>query len=776
MRIICLVWTLLFSLFVNIAYSQSHDYVFVRNNSTIVKDSSGITMQFPWAGGFNSPQFSAIDLNADGIKDLFVFDKIGNRISCFINNGIANSVSYTFAPEYAFYFPPMISWVQLIDYNNDGKEDIFTYSNGGIKVFKNYSTTYLFFKQYKNPIMSSYNGNYTNLFCLSEDYPAIVDIDNDGDLDILNFSVLGKYVNYHKNLSMENYGNADSLVFKLSDESWGCFAESEASNVLKLDSCFHSTKTFEIDEKSIPKHSGSTLLAADLNGDGLKDLIIGDVDYANLIKLTNGGTYDTAHITAQDTNFPSNTNKVWLYSFPSAQYLDVNNDGKKDLIVSPYDANLTTSENYKSCWYYKNTGTNTNPVFQFQTEDFLQHDMIDVGTGAYPVLFDFDNDGLKDLFVSNIGYRDTSYLINGALHSDFVSKIALYKNTGTATSPAFKLITRDFAHISALKLIAAFITFGDINNDGKAEMIVGNSDGKLYLFVNNGTLSNPNFVLSQTSYQNIDAGDYSTPQLFDLDKDGLLDLIIGERQHFWKDASNNIIARKGNLNYYRNTGTLSNPIFSFITDSLGGIDVTNYTVSNYGFSTPCFFRTSSGETRLIVGNEDAKLFYYKNIDNNLNGKFTLSDTLIHVANYAVHQIAEGSRSAAAIADLDNDGYQDIIVGNAAGGLAYYKGSPLNILSANDNNFDKPKNFHIFPNPASTNITLIPVNLDVESSAELEITDMYGKLIFKDSYNNTDKINISVAAFRNGIYLCNIKTFKDRNIGLSSQTERFIVMH
>ena len=37
----------------------------------------------PWAGGFNSPQFSEADLNGDGFMDLFSFDRDGNVIKVF---------------------------------------------------------------------------------------------------------------------------------------------------------------------------------------------------------------------------------------------------------------------------------------------------------------------------------------------------------------------------------------------------------------------------------------------------------------------------------------------------------------------------------------------------------------------------------------------------------------------------------------------------------------------------------------------------------------------
>ena len=57
---------------------------FERNNSIVVLKTNGDTLKNPWAGGFNSVQFSEIDLNLDGIKDLFVFDRTGNRISTFI--------------------------------------------------------------------------------------------------------------------------------------------------------------------------------------------------------------------------------------------------------------------------------------------------------------------------------------------------------------------------------------------------------------------------------------------------------------------------------------------------------------------------------------------------------------------------------------------------------------------------------------------------------------------------------------------------------------------
>src|SRR4051812_36435834 len=70
---------------------------FVRKDSVPVYYNS-VLRPFAWAGGFNSTQFSEIDLNQDGIMDLFAFDRAGNKIITFINSGIPNQVSYVFAP------------------------------------------------------------------------------------------------------------------------------------------------------------------------------------------------------------------------------------------------------------------------------------------------------------------------------------------------------------------------------------------------------------------------------------------------------------------------------------------------------------------------------------------------------------------------------------------------------------------------------------------------------------------------------------------------------
>lgn len=720
-------------------------------------------LKYPWAGGLNSCQFGQIDINLDGIPDLVIFDRHGNRILPFINKGTPGIPDYEFHPEFASLFPDLHDWVIFADYNRDGKQDIFTYSLGGVRVFRNVSTSNLKFQLVTNLLQSYYYTGYVGILVTNVDYPAIADIDSDGDLDLLTFFGLGSYIEYHKNLSMEKYGNCDSLDFRLSDKCWGDCKESEGSNKISLNIiCPYKSSTLPEPacNKTGSKHTGSTLLATDLDGNGVKDLILGDVDFPDLIALVNGGTKDSAHMISQDTLFPPNTIPVTLFSFPAMDFLDLDNDGVKDLVVSPFDPGLTVAENYKSVWFYKNTGSDSIPDFQFVTDRFFQDEMIDVGSNAFPVLFDINGDGLPDLFIGDYGYYDSSYYSQGFLISVYTSKIAYYKNTGNLFNPQFTFMTDDFAGLSNLHLQGIFPTFGDVDGDGDADMIVGNKDGTLIYFENTaGPGKEPVFAPPQYNYQNIDVGDFSTPQLFDLDHDGLPDLIIGEE--------------KGNLNYYHNNGTLANPVFVFVTDSLGKVNVTNYNLSYNGYSTPCFFRDPSGKVRLISGSEQGTIFYYTDIENNLNGKFTLSDSLYTLIDTSPFQIQCGWRTAPCIGPLSDPNYLDLIVGNYSGGLNYFsrRSNPHVIRS-----LETPKpDLTVYPNPADKEVFLKFGGSQNFLKLNITLVNSLGQKVYEKIILDHTKISIKTGSLPSGIYVIHIY-FSFNPSSFSYSSAKVVIRH
>ncbi len=737
---------------------------FIRNDSIPVK-INGSYITNPWAGGINFIQASEIDLNQDGIKDLFIFDRTGNKIRTFINNGTANNVDYRYAPQYESKFPNLHDWALLRDYNCDGKEDIFSYSGGGFAVYKNTSSianglqftlvTPLQYSMYYPPSVTT----IYNLYISSVDIPAITDIDGDGDLDIITFGILGTYLEYHQNQSMELYGSCDSLKFQIKNNCWGFAAESPYTNIFTLhDTCSGNIANpgLAIDTiaaggvRSADRHSGSCELCLDLNGDGDKDLVVGGVSYNNLTAVTNGGSPLLANMTAVDPAFPSHdssTTAVNMTLFPCAYYLDVNNDGKKDLLVSPNAPNV--SENFNSLIYYKNIGTSSYPVFQFQQSNLLQDNMIEVGEGAYPVLFDYDNDGLKDLFVGNYGYFNTP---------NYTHQIAQFRNTGTASNPQFELITRDYANLSSLGIANMMPAFGDLDGDGDADMIIGGLDGKLQYFENNAPIGSPaNFVLSQANFKNsfnhpIDIGDCAAPQIVDVDNDGKNDLVIG--------------GRNGKITYYHHTGigTEHVPVMDSVTNYWGDVKVTQYGYTT-GYSTPFVFK-QSGVTKLLAGSEEGHLRLYGNIDGNLNGSFTMLDSVYL-------NIYEGTRTALTGADITNDGYMDLIIGNYAGGVSYYKGCST-ILSINNIDNSVHWHFDLFPNPADNTVN-VKIQMDNNNAYTLDLYTIMGQLVMSQKIINNTAV-LRTGNLSQGIYICKVSEINNSGNKINSLVKRIVIQH
>ena len=688
-------------------FSQS---VFDKKDSVKVFFQDDV-FDYPWTGGYNFCQFSSIDLNGDSIKDLFVFDKTGNRISTFLNTGKNNEVSYRYAPEYVSSFPMLTSWVLLYDYDNDGKEDIFSSTSGGVKVHRNISNgRELKFQLQSSLLMSNYN-SLLNLYVSPADLPAIVDVDSDGDVDVLTFSILGSTLEWHKNLSQELYGHSDSLIFQLETSCWGKFEENNLSNEITLNVSCQGRDN----EQGGSRHSGSTLLALDIDGDRDKDLLVGDVSSKQLTLLINGGDLKNALIVSQDRSFPSNTKAVEIINFPAAFLLDINNDNKQDLIVSPNAPNV--SENFQSVHLYKNVGSTNVPVFVFEKNNFLQQETVELGEGAYPVLFDIDRDGLKDLMTGNYGYFNSST-------GTYVSKVAFFKNVGNKDTPEYSLINSDLAELSKSNKLNLMPAFGDLDGDGNADMLVGDQDGLIHCYSGIKDSLTNYIKTSGTSYFNIDVGQAGSPFIFDVNADGKLDLVIGEKN--------------GTLNYFPNNGSMTSPLFDTMIEFWGGVDVRlkGYTV---GYSVPYLY-FENGSLKLLVGSESGKIYLYDNLENNLTGNFELVNDFFAGIN-------EGIRTAPSGSDLNGDGLMDLIIGNYSGGLSFYYGTDK--VSIKNNAYSLP-NFKIYPNPVKEKL-IINWAEDLNCETGFTIFSLLGEALIERKLI-TNNSSITLTGIPSGVYL------------------------
>jgi hypothetical protein len=717
--------------------AEAQPLVYSVDPSIPVHQSGNILLS-PWAGGFNSPQFSTMNLNNDGIDDLVVFDRTNNRITTFVASYQYWRMVYIHVPKYETMFPVLSSWLLLVDYNLDNKKDIFTYSYLGVTVYKNISINpdTIVWKLQAQPILTKFGTNTSQVYTNVTDIPAIVDVDNDGDYDILDYDFSsGTNIEMHKNLSQETFGNSDSLMFKDIDQCWGGISENYCDYTFGS-----SCPVLRVAAPNQIQHVGESVLSMfDADGDGDKEVFSGKENCTNLFELQNKGSVLSPVFNSYNT-YPSST-PISFEGIPGIYREDLDFDGKIDMMATPsvfnnYSNNIFNNVDFQNTnRFYKNTGTNAAPVFNYIQNDFLGNDMIELGENAAPSFADYDADGDLDMFIGNRG------LIHGA---SFYATISLYENTGTSLIPDFNLINSDYLNLSSKGYSYIRPFFTDLNGDNAIDLTFAcyntssTTGGYSTKYILNSNLPAAPFAFNINSINIISVSmQEDNPFFYDLDSDGDKDLLIGRGQ--------------GNLSFYRNTGTSSSPVYTKVTDTLGGIHIDNNHQKTW-LSITVLDVNADGNPDLVTGDNKGTLYAYSNFLSNLSGVFT-QQIIFRDSSLAYYNM--GKYLYLSSADLNNDNSPEIIVGNNSGGINIMnKGTSRlgisNIFAAQKTN---QISVSISPNPANSEIRLAS-----EVNCSVTIIDLIGNLVWQKNDLKKDSLEtISITNLSEGFYIVKFTT-------------------
>lgn len=724
--------TCLFTLLCIAGFTQVPKYRVV----SVPVERNNIQLRQPWVGGMNSPQFSSIDLNGDNNKDLFVFDRVGDKVLTYINNGNGTDSTFDYSPKYEKLFPAGLNaWAFIRDYNNDGIADIFAHTGTGTVVFKGkMENGYLAFDTVVPLLMYSSPPYSVNIWTSISDLPVFTDVNFDGDIDVLTYGVFGATIEYYENQTVEHAGegnphfDVDSFQFLSITNCWGNIVQNSVSNSITLNqSCKGTGGMFSQSEGA--RHAGNAIFSFDDNNDHDVDLLNGNIGYNNLAFLNNGGDSSYANITYWDSIFPSCNITVDLPSYPAAFGVDANNDALEDLLISPNA--YSGGRDVHNVMLYKNLNNHVCN-FQYQGDSFLVHEMLDFGSDSKPVFFDFTGDGLKDIVVGNFGYFRPFQTYKGTL--------SFYENIGTLTQPKYKMVTEDYTEnnfpFSNYLLVAPHPAFGDLNGDGHDDMVVGELNGYLHYFKNSGSAAASFPTMTTPQMDTIDVGQYSAPFIYDMNGDSLLDLVVGKKD--------------GKVSYYWNYGTKTNPKYSkdSVNTSLGNINVTQ-NGSNEGYAQPVVVN-DNGSLIMYVGSNSGRVYKYGvNSANLRSGGFTLLDS-----DFLKDDI--GTKAVISIADINSDGLLEYVVGNSRGGLLLYSDSLWDTSTILTVQTIEPAKgaLKVYPNPARGYFVCSVEGVDL-SNAKVELFNVIGEGVSVNANHHTDRVVINTRELSRGFYVVRI---------------------
>ncbi|AFH48795.1 PKD repeat protein [Ignavibacterium album JCM 16511] len=569
-------------------------------------------------------------------------------------------------------------------------------------------------------------GIYNNIFSGGLNNPEIqfvdIDADDDSDLFVLNSDGTFDFYLNKGNRVQPNFELQPSPPTGLILKDWFYFVDIDEDNDFDYFTSNGSVVSFyenignellpnfilnsdtlkDVNGQIIYAEFGSNPLLADIDSDGDYDFFFGNTA-GTVTFYENIGT-PQQFIFNFVTNFWQNIliigtakNSENKHGASSLEFFDYENDGDLDLLWGDFFSN--------SLYFLKNNGNPFAPEMQLISKVFpINQDSVNTQGFNMPRVVDIDGDSDLDLFVS-------------VLYDPTVKQsLMFYENIGNQNSPNYFKVSEDYCNTFDVGNNSHSV-FIDINSDGDNDLFVGslnNPLGTIWYFENTGNSSQPQFQLVTKQFSGINKDLSVVPAFGDIDGDGDFDLFVGKFD--------------GTIEFYLNTGDRFN--YNFVSQGILRDNISS--VIDIGTSsTPFLFDfDSDNDLDLICGAFNGKLYYYKNTGTSENFSFEYVPTFFQI-------IDVGDNSTPEIIDFDNDGTNDLFIGNREGKIFYFKNAGTNEFPAWQH---QQSEFEEFDFGGFSQITF--TDIDNDSDLDAWIGNVKGGIYFfrNTTINSVKEIN------------------------------------
>ena len=469
----------------------------------------------------------------------------------------------------------------------------------------------------------------------------------------------------------------------------------------------------------------------DYDNDGDKDLFITALEGKNSFYINDG-----------EMNFTDISSSIGIFQTDlftyGASFGDIDNDGDLDLFISnrsPVDHN----------YLYRNDSgtyvdiTNSSGISLEGQLSFCS------------IFFDYDKDGLQDIYVSN----DKEENIN-----------RLYKNLGDGV---FQDVS-DFSN-AGVDVSAMSTTLGDFNNDGWFDIYITNTPfsqissivGNV-LLKNNGDGTFTNIATETgTSFDSLGWGSV----FLDADNDGLLDLYVsssldGSAQFlssaFYHQQNDETFIIPQDIGFSSDLReSYSNAIGDINNDGKPEIVVVNDTENNFLWQNNTSNQNNWLKVKLegVISNRDGIGNTIEiNVDGQSQYRYTLAGEgyLSQNSFYEFFGIGEADEVDYVKVTWTATGETETI-NNISSNQSIIIKEGSGILS-NDTVLKATTSFGVYPNPSNNGI--FKITTSNQEIISLQVFDLSGRLIIKKSdISNNDEINLS--QYQKGIYMARLSS-------------------